>query len=539
MSSQKISVTNLSKELLKITPRAAVTAFFMSVLYHVCVSFRDNNSFWKFSSSADIFQLFGKIILLTLIVYIVLSGLYLMLLHVPLRNEKVPSVKYRRAFLFISWGFIVICYIPWLLCSYPGSANPDTIVQFQNYFGETSRSMWQPPFSSLLMGLCYSVGKFLVDANFGFFLYQLLQTVVAGFVFSYSMYKLMEMGLRRIFCFIGILFYAVTPIWGGYAQWVEKDFLFAVMIVLEVVMAADILYKKECTPHKGIALCIVSLLCVFLRNNGIHAILPCMIALAFNLKGKFRRNLLIVTATVLIIFESVTRIILPACGIGRPPVSETIGVMFQQTARTVCIYPDDLTEEEISVLEENFRSIDNLKEYQPNINDPVKICYTHAAPKGYFVTWFKMLLRHPQVYVAAYVNGAYGYLAPVKVDMGAYIMQEYPEYLTERLGLYHVFSKDLQMRFLYYLYGSGNAPVIKYLSMPGTYSWIVFICVFEILALGKKKKSLTVFIPALVTIMVCTISPLSCAMRYLIPVALQTPFLIGFTLQLTPERSLP
>ena len=167
-----------------------------------------------------------------------------------------------------------------------------------------------------------------------------------------------------------------------------------------------------------------------------------------------------------------------------------------------------------------------MKTYDPKNNDPVKIYYNHSDPKGYFKVWGQMFIKHPLTFAASYINGAYGYLAPVKAETGAYINSRYDEFLSEELGLTSGVKSETRQRFIDYLNGSNGKFPTKYLNMPGLYTWVL-ISMMLIVGGGRKKELLILFIPSFVTLLVCTVSPLACAMRYALPIVLATPLLVG------------
>lgn len=56
-------------------------------------------------------------------------------------------------------------------------------MQLKQFLGEQDWGAAHPPFSSAIMGICFVLGRTIADANFGFFLYCLLQTLVGAYAF--------------------------------------------------------------------------------------------------------------------------------------------------------------------------------------------------------------------------------------------------------------------------------------------------------------------------------------------------------------------
>lgn len=515
---------------------AVVISCILSALYIICRQYRDYNSLQflfdsKFSLLITIVGFIGYACLIYATFVFAKDKIF-----IQSESENGGGFFFNRFFWPIAWVFIFACYLPWILLSYPGSGMPDTVIQFKNYLGEIPWSMWQPPLSSLIMGWCYSLGKLTVSADFGFFLYTLLQTVAASGIFAYSVNRLKKLGVSMRFCILSILFYGLVPMWGGFAQWVEKDLLFAVVTVLFSTFIAEVYVKKDMGVKEVLKIVISGILLMFLRNNGVYAVIPALAILCFYISRAARRSIVIIVLALLVTYEGATRLLFPAVGVGDTSISESIGFMFQQTARYVNNFPDELSDTEKAVLVKNFQSIETFDNYNPKFMDPVKIYYNHSTPKEYFTLWFKHFTKHPAVYVEAYLNGAYGYIAPVEGDTGAYINADYDNYYKDTLGVGLKYSKTGKDMLIAVLNPSKYLPVIKYFTYPGAYTWWLVLCLY-VSVRKKKKGAWCVFAPAVITVLVCTVSPLACATRYALPVAACAPLLAGWTMISGNENS--
>ncbi len=294
-----------------------------------------------------------------------------------------------------------------------------------------------------------------------------------------------------------------------------------------MTLVAEILFEKECTGKMLACLCLSGLAMALLRSNGIYAIVPTLLAGGIYLKGVGRKRIFTALAVVFVLYEVIVRGIYPAMGIGKASISETIGFMFQATARYVQEYPEEITEYEREVLVRNFQSMDVFSGYDPRIMDPVKIYYNHSDFDSYLEIWWEMFLKHPMTYVESYLNGSYGYMAPVSVDIGAYIMLgEYDPYLRE-FGLSHVENGHLNYIAVWLWNLNNGLPLLRYLASPGLYTWLT-IATCWLLWKNKKTGGVILLIPSLVNILVCTASPLADAMRYALPAVAMMPFVIGW-----------
>ncbi len=446
------------------------------------------------------------------------------------KDELVDSkliIFLKKHFFMISVHFIFICWLIWLLFTYPGSVNPDSITQLQHFYGDLEWTVWQPPFSTVIMGGFFQLGKSIGNAGFGMFLYNLFQGIVGALVFSYGLSRL----IKRNVCFVipvcGMLFFGLTPMWGSYVQWFEKDFLFTVFVTLFVILVSEVYFEKKCSSKMLVSLILTGIVMGLLRSNGIYVIVPTMLALCFYVKGIERKKIIASFAIVVVLYVLITKAVYPAFGIGKNSVAETMGFMLQATARYVQEYPNEVTAYEKEVLSNNFYSYDCLSYYNPRIMDPVKIYYNHSDFKSYLKIWLEMFMKHPWVYVESYLNGSYGYLAPVSREIGAYInLDNYDPYLLEH-GVKHVENGNLNYLAVWIWNINLGMPFVNYTVSPGLYTWLSIIILWLLLK-NRKMSGILLLIPSLVNILVCTASPLADAMRYALPTVAVIPFLIGW-----------
>lgn len=441
---------------------------------------------------------------------------------------------------FLLYGFltILICWLPWIWMSYPGSFCWDAQCQLQQFFGDAAFTAHHPPLSTYIMGALVVVGDFFVDKDFGCFLYLLLQTCVGAWVFAFGVKKLYAAGIRFRCCALMILFYALTPFWGCFAQWYEKDLLYSEVITLFLICLIDIVIKRECGKKDALLLALSGVLASLLRNNGIYAVLPAIFLLAFYVGKRFRKAVWISLLSTALVYCCFVKMIYPfALGIENGSVREALSIPFQQTARYVKYHGDEVTEYEKHVIDSVLDYESLAETYDPILSDPVKDTYKEdsANLSEYFKVWLQMFWKRPVTYISALLNGTYGYIAPLQADAGREyiepVIMTAPEawfnYLPE-IGVHRAF-KEFPARFFIYIRSAGrNAPLIKYLSMPGLYTWIVLICA---LAFLKKKKYglLLILVPELMNILACVASPLANAIRYQLPVMAAAPLLVGWT----------
>ncbi len=500
----------------------------LSGLYILCTYYEKyDSSFYLYGSGfqrlINAFALFG----MTIGAYVLLSCI----LELSKREVKAGAERnsfIRRNYFLLSSAFIFACWLFCLISNYPGDMNPDSVLQLKYFLGDEQITAWHPPLSTFLMGGLFQIGRKLVDANFGIFLYALFQSILGALVFSYGLDRLRRLKVPFAFLLGATAYFGLLPLWGFFAQWFEKDFLYTVSTVFFLIVLMNIYVKRECSKKDFTWLMLSSLLMCFLRNNGIFACVPALLAMGIFLKKVSKRRMFTALVMVFFFYEGTTRILYPALNIGGTSVAESMGVMLSQTARYAVTYPEEITSEEKEILDKNFQGIEHLQNYDPRIVDPVKIYYNHTDFKGYLKVYFLQMKKHPGVYLEALLNGAFGYLAPVKDDIGASANGTYDSYMAN-MGVIHAgFSEALCEIYGYTV----NIKFLNLLIRPGLYTFTGIILVW-LLAKRKQASVIILCIPSIVNVLVCMASPLACSMRYSLPTVASVPFLIGITLLYT------
>ena len=72
------------------------------------------------------------------------------------------------------------------------------------------------------------------------------------------MKKLHELGISAKWCTVGVLYFAFTPFWGTYAQWFEKDLLYAEAATLQAIFLMEVIRKRSCSVKDGALLAVFS-----------------------------------------------------------------------------------------------------------------------------------------------------------------------------------------------------------------------------------------------------------------------------------------
>ena len=227
------------------------------------------------------------------------------------------------------------------------------------------------------------------------------------------------------------------------------------------------------------------------------------------------------------------KVILPYFKITPGSIREMLSVPFQQTARLVKYHSDDLTNEEIEIIDKILGYEDLASRYDPELADDVKNEFNKYATdedlKEYFKVWFNGLLSYPGTYIEATMNNVYGFFYPEKTKW--YVYYKFDDRIVEDGFDYHYNSLKLSRDIL-----SGFAvsfpyiPIVGLISNIGFNVWIIFI----LLAYAIYKKlynKIIILAPVLALILVCVVGPANTYFRYALPFVFAMPFIIGVFLE--------
>ena len=474
-----------------------------------------------------------------------LSILYKLLaekhLFKTLSKYKFPDTIDNHYYLF-AFIVIVLFWLPYVLFHLPGSVPYDGYRQINMFYNIEPLSNHHPWVLTVFFGFLMNIGKIVSD-NFGVLLIVSVMFIVEASCYATICSKIKKWGAPFYFNLLTLLFFAILPVFGAYSQIVMKDGIFSALFALFFVLYVDLCIsyvKKDVIEHpvqKFAVLLIIELLVCITRNNGIYMIIPANILLLFfTIKGR-KKYVILLTLCLLLSYYCIDSRLAAAVGVAPGSDKEMLSIPFQQTARYLKEYPDDVTESE----EKAIRAIldyDNLAQiYEPEISDHVKDTFRNSSSKedlsNYFKAWFSMFCRHPGVYFEATFNNTYGYYYPFHNcnKLGAYQFYiQGPPLATVDFDIHYVIPANIRQICDTYATIWRNIPGLAQLVNPGSYTWGILI-LGGYLIYRKRSKGLLVLAAPLLNVAVCIASPVNGYLRYAIPLIACTPVLIYWCLR--------
>ena len=465
-----------------------------------------------------------------------------------LKENKIINLFLKHPFLF-SFIAILICWSIYVIAFYPIILSPDPSFQIKQFFNVRTKyadyailldnnvflTNHHPVFHTMILGYSLKLGRFLLNDNFGLFIYTLTQLLVLAFTLSLTIKYLNENNVNKKIVFIVLLLYCFIPMFPLYAMSGVKDTYYTCFIILYVMKLDKIIRsKQEKLSYKEMIqlLLIMFAVCLF-RNNGIY-VLILSFPLILIYSKKYFQTLLVIFIGVLAFYGTYTKVLLPSLKITDGSIRETLSIPFQQTARYVKYYNKDLSKNDIKVIDKVLGYETLAKRYNPTISDPVKNEFNKYTTKkellAYLKVWFKCFFKHPLVYIEATLNNIYGYFSPQSTNW--YIYYKYDTRITEdKLVNYH-FNNLSSLRLILSSFAQGfpYIPFIGLISNIGFNTWLLLgLTTYSIFK--KKKEYLIVLSPLLISLLICVASPVNTYFRYAMPFIFIMPFI--FTLIVT------
>lgn len=527
-------------------------ALFLAAMYAGGVGFAFGNSLSVlYTSSARLLK--------TMVLIAGFYSLYLTAIHafyeflVSRRDIRMKESKwltlYRRHPFASAWAGIMLSWLLHLVLRYPGVMSYDNWNQLAYYFGYRKYTTAQPVFHTWLFGIFVKLGTMLGSGNIGLFAFVLMQSAVMAGVLAWS---LVCMGKWKAPAWLRLLamgIYCFMPCYAGYAAFPIKDFLYTACFLLFVLLCMEWFRKPQefWKEHWYKAAWAVSAcLMILFRKNGIAVYLPVAFAVGFSMmkRGISEKRtawpaaaVIGLLAPVMLAF-GIEGIIGSVYHVEKDGPKEMFSLPFQQTARYVRDYGEEIPEEEKEIIRQVL-DYDNLPAlYLESSADPVKTSFRGDGTEAltdYFGVWFRQFLRHPLCYAEATWNQNYYLFAPnidnYVFNRDCHIGEEYV--MEDGLGEAVRFEIPVWMQGLcpvmvsFYSFLS-EVPVIGMLSNVAFYVILMFVTGIFMLH-EKRGKEWFVLLPLILTFFIILAGPQVINQpRYAFPIVYAMPSVLAF-----------
>ncbi len=366
------------------------------------------------------------VLLLVLIQLLCIDVLvYCLLLKGPLLHidRLIQSNNSRKIalFLILSWSVYLVAY-------FPGVLSFDTSFQLAQFFGNPSHGIFpmtdnslftdhHPIFTTFIMGSVIKLMHCIFSYNLSLWLLCFLMAFVQASLFAWQLSLLSSIIDNRRLLTLLYLFYCVFPAFAYFCCVPCKDIIFCICLIgfLNIWIS---MYVKTPTLNTFILFFLYALLCALSKKTTIYVfVLVCIVLLFVHIPAK-RGMFVSLIGVICVVQVLIPLFLFPLFSISKGSVIETLGPLYQCTARYCKEYPGDVPDEEKAVIDSmlgydglgdryDYRLADNVIHYW----DGVDQWPSSDKLKAYLVVFVKQGLRHPDAYLRAFLSQESGWFS--------------------------------------------------------------------------------------------------------------------------------
>lgn len=477
------------------------------------------------------------ILIFSVLIYKILNILFELKLHsfnISISKHILYIINHKYNF-WIFLLLILLSWIPILLAFYPGIFSYDASFQLNQYYSNDLNSS-QPIIHTLFISIPINIGYYLFGSyNTGLLIHSIIQMLILSGSFAYSLKFLCERKAPNLLIIISLIIFMFLPIHSIFSITTTKDVVFSALYLLIVISFTDISLNPTNFFNSNKKIIILILLLVFMiifRNAGIFILILCIPFILRILKKYYQKIILIIILSIDIfyIYNLFTTSMYNAYS---GPIRESFNIPIQQLSRTYNL-SSNLTNQEKRMIENIFDSSE-LKNYESHKSDRIKNTFKEDIYQNnkleYLKLWINVGLKHPLIYIDAFLSTTYGYF---------YIGDVLPDNQTYRTLIEIRCRDDLKntdihfeskipslYNFYYDLIENGNYNKIPLVSLLFNIAFyiIIFIISFFYIWYNKKYNLLIPLIPLLILLLVSLCGPVS-LLRYIYPIIICIPIIL-------------
>lgn len=446
-----------------------------------------------------------------------------------LKELKNKTINFNIKKFIICFILIVIAYIPYLINYYPGIIISDITSQAKQALKLKPLTNQHPIFHTFLIFLTLKIGQLFKNYNIGFGIYCIFQILSIAFVFTISIKYLANKKVPLYFLILLLLIYMLYPIFCVYSVYITKDTLFGVAVLMYTIFLEKYLSnREEFINSKTLKILFIfsSIFVILTKNNGLYIIIFSLIYILI-LERKNIKKFLPVVFSIIIFFIFYKNVLFPILNIEKENIGVMTSIPCQQIARIVKFENDKLSKEDKKQISKFF-DIENMAEsYLPNKADPIvknvlNSEYLEKHKLEFIKLSIRLFIKFPKESITSfylktdkyYIYSHHYYISPFKID-------------TLNIPSVNVNLPAKNLKFINEFFNLKNHRIINTLYSPAIVFYLTAIfCLYNIF----KHKNFLIFIPSL-TVWLSTITgPANRIIRYVFPMYLCLPFLIGVSL---------
>lgn len=433
-------------------------------------------------------------------------------------TTNAHSTTLNKKDFWISVVIMILCWSPYTIVNLPGNVPFDGMTQLLEHFGRIPHYGHHPVFVTRLYGSIVYIGEKIWCDNFGVFLVIVFQAILCSIIFAKVCSFIYKCSGSKKLWWCSVAFYALFPLFGSYVSAVLKDTFYLGIATLFMLNVCRMVAGLD----RNIGSFIISgiLVCLTRREGVILVAATGIVLIVCNIKKEGFKSILIAVAVIIAVNAGFNFFVFNICKVQKGEVQEALSVVFQQTARYVVLYPDEVTDEEKEAIDAVLPYDMIADSYNPEISDPIKGKMRSGVSNSdyikYAITWLKMGLKKPDVYIQATLNNTYGYFYP-PYQSGIYQVgidhSQTAKWETEELNIFYILDRKYENILFSAISFFCQLPVLGYICNAGFYFWLV-LAIIVFLIKYRPKEYLAMMVVPVLTYLVCFASPVNGTSRY-------------------------
>lgn len=336
-------------------------------------------------------------------------------------REGVGANKYQTWQVGLFYALLIfLCWLPVFLAYYPCVFAYDAEGQLYQVIAH-DYSTHHPLLHTLFLGGFFRLGgNVLGSYQKGMALHSVVQMIMMSGTFGYTLAYLYRRGVPVYMRAVLFCFYGVFPANSILAISTTKDVLFSALVLLHTLHVYRMAESSGAEGHflkryLGTYVLWAALLLLF-RNNAVYAYVLSIPVVCLGLRqvwgaaaGVWRKYLLC-ALLALTLFGIGSMALKAATGAQSGSPREMLSVPLQQMARTRVETEGTLPPEMRRELDRYISAEWVFAAYDPHLADPVKNrAVIHDDPAGLIRMWIQLGMKHPQIYIDAFLDNSIGY----------------------------------------------------------------------------------------------------------------------------------
>lgn len=462
------------------------------------------------------------------IIYIVLEMVVTLLESAACSLYEQKRKRNILVFFAILFSFCIL-WFAYLPTYWPGGVYTDTLDSILMALGRSTLDNHHPVLYTMIWKFMFWVtGAFNGITEYqGMKLFTVVQLLMVAVTMAGFIYFCYRKGINKKIVLLFSLFVGIFPLFPLYGISLWKDTIFALVLFTFSIFLYHLFsqFQSDISWKQLFLYGLLSVLVMFLRNNGIYVILftsIIMVIVCLKRRKKMAQKLGILSLTVIIFAGIIQGPVYDRMGLNFDKSRESMGIPIQQVAYILAT-DGNVSEDDMEFINE-IMPVDTWKSlYNPMVTDSIKFSpdfdreYFEENTFDFFKVYLHLVVKNPTKAVKAYLLNTMGFWDITKTSSVAYIS-------NFSMPITGYCTSDY---FDYYLGFS-----IKEIVEPRMFinaALFIWLILFTITVCLKKRRY-AVMIPMLptlglwITIMIAT--PIAFSFRYVFSLFLCTPIYI-------------